>query len=177
MPRGRKNMGKTATIKDRTVNVYLPDLETMELWKEMAGDISLSKFVLKAVNESISGRKRHASPENIRDLEARIAELEKECDKLNDREGELLAKIDALYQELQLCRSQASIANREFNPSEINRALIEALKGGMKTEEELIEIMGAAGSHKTLQSLIKQLEILMDFGFVEFDGKYWRWVF
>jgi len=174
MPRGRKNQGKTATIKERTVTVYVPDIETLELWKKKAGNMSLSKFVVKTVNDSISGR--GVSREMVKEMELRTSKLEAECKRLREREAELLSKLDAIYKELKLCVAKGAAENREFDPYEINRALVEALKSGKKTEEELLEIMGASDNPEALRALSRQLAALMDFGFVEFDGRHWCWI-
>jgi hypothetical protein len=49
------NRGKTGTIKDRTIYVYLPSLEMVEDWKVRAdrGGVSLSKFIVERVLDSI----------------------------------------------------------------------------------------------------------------------------
>lgn len=48
-------MGKTDTIKDRRVDVYLDSLERKERWTELADEEgeSLSKFVQKCVEYAI----------------------------------------------------------------------------------------------------------------------------
>ena len=48
-------MGKTETIKDRTIYVYLPSLEMVEDWKRRAerAGVSISKFIVERVEDSI----------------------------------------------------------------------------------------------------------------------------
>jgi hypothetical protein len=51
----RQNSGKTETIKERSIYVYLPSIEMMEDWKaraEKAGS-SISKFVTDRVEDSL----------------------------------------------------------------------------------------------------------------------------
>ncbi|RLG91768.1 MAG: hypothetical protein DRO36_03405, partial [Candidatus Hecatellales archaeon] len=51
----KPNLGKTGTIKDRTVYVYLPSLGMVEDWKRRAekAGVSLSKFIVERVEDSI----------------------------------------------------------------------------------------------------------------------------
>jgi hypothetical protein len=51
MRRGRANQGKTKTIRERTVNTYLPTLELVEEWKQAAreADMSLSRYIIEVV--------------------------------------------------------------------------------------------------------------------------------
>ena len=51
----RPSRGKTKTIKQRVIYVYLPSLEMVEDWKRRAerAGVSLSKFVIERVEDSI----------------------------------------------------------------------------------------------------------------------------
>ena len=51
----KPNRGKTETIKDRAVYVYLPSLEMVENWRRRAekAGVSISKFVVERVEDSI----------------------------------------------------------------------------------------------------------------------------
>ncbi|MGC8937116.1 MAG: hypothetical protein ACP5KV_07140, partial [Candidatus Methanomethylicaceae archaeon] len=51
----KPNRGKTETIKDRAVYVYLPSVEMVEDWKRRAekAGVSISKFVVERVEDSI----------------------------------------------------------------------------------------------------------------------------
>ena len=48
-------MGKTETIKQRTIYVYLPSIEMVGHWKELAESqgVSISKFVISHVENSL----------------------------------------------------------------------------------------------------------------------------
>ncbi len=52
----RPNKGKTETVKKRAIYVYLPSEEMAEEWKRIAKErkVSISKFVIECVNESLS---------------------------------------------------------------------------------------------------------------------------
>ncbi|MCP8320491.1 MAG: hypothetical protein H3Z52_06085, partial [archaeon] len=51
----KPNRGKTRTIKERAVYVYLPSLEMVKGWKSEAdkAGVSISKFVIDRVEDSI----------------------------------------------------------------------------------------------------------------------------
>ena len=51
----KPNRGKTETIKERAVYVYLPSIEMVDDWKRRAGKAGtpLSKFVMERVEDSI----------------------------------------------------------------------------------------------------------------------------
>ena len=51
----RPGRGKTKTIKQRAIYVYLPSLEMVEDWKRRAerAGVSVSKFVVERVEDSI----------------------------------------------------------------------------------------------------------------------------
>ncbi len=55
----RKNQGKAETIKERTAYIYIPSFDMVEDWKKRshAANISLSKFVLDRVEDSIHSDK------------------------------------------------------------------------------------------------------------------------
>lgn len=175
MARGRKNMGKTKTIKDRRLAIYVPDLETVDRWKATAAseNTSLSGFVNRVVEEYI-GKKSAPSSEKLKELESGLNSLEEECQRLRGRETDLLSQIEILHQELQLCRSQL-FENMDFNPSEISKRLIDLLRDG-KTAEDILVEMKAVGNPKLRNIIAKQIELLFEFGLIEFDGRKWRTV-
>jgi hypothetical protein len=73
----KPNKGKTETIKERAIYVYLPSLEMTGDWKQRAdkAGVSISKFVIERVEDSIGREEgeegylsRHAC------MHARVAE-------------------------------------------------------------------------------------------------------
>lgn len=73
--RGRPNQGKTQTIRERTVDVYLPTSELVEQWKKAANEagMSLSKYVVEVVE-----RHRAENPKGLApnwELEERAGKL------------------------------------------------------------------------------------------------------
>lgn len=85
MRRGRANQGKTKTIRERTVNTYLPTLELVEEWKLAAreADMSLSRYIIEVVE-----RHRKSGSSGIEPawkLEERAKALETQLEELGNR--------------------------------------------------------------------------------------------
>jgi len=81
----KPNRGKTGTIKDRTVYIYLPSLEMVEDWKfraERAG-VSLSKFIVERVLDSIGREEGEESYLSHVELVRRLREAEEELMRLH----------------------------------------------------------------------------------------------
>ena len=58
---------KTASIRERSIYVYLPGTEMVKQWKKMANQsgMSISKFVIEHVNNSLHQEQNKESHESI----------------------------------------------------------------------------------------------------------------
>ncbi|MEM2717611.1 MAG: hypothetical protein QXJ13_00005, partial [Candidatus Bathyarchaeia archaeon] len=90
----RANRGKTETIKERTVYIYLPSLEMVEDWKRRAerAGVSLSKFVIERVLDSIRREDGEEGYLSRADLIKRLRNTEEEVKRLRE-ENRLLRKL------------------------------------------------------------------------------------
>ncbi len=81
----KPNLGKTETIKKRTVYIYLPSEEMMKEWKERAEKegVSLSKFVIERVEDSIRKEEDNAYLARL-ELINRLREIEEENRRLRE---------------------------------------------------------------------------------------------
>ncbi|MEM3614953.1 MAG: hypothetical protein QXK91_06625, partial [Nitrososphaerales archaeon] len=79
----RPDRGKTRTIKDRAVYVYLPSLEMDEDWRraEKAG-VSISRFVVERVEDSIRREDGEEGYLSRAELVKRLGDAEEELKKL-----------------------------------------------------------------------------------------------
>lgn len=61
---GRPNLGKTDTLKQRSVYIYLPTEEMLEEWKQAARryDMSLSRFLVEVVDDVLRKNPQGISP-------------------------------------------------------------------------------------------------------------------
>jgi hypothetical protein len=77
--RGRPNLGKTLTTRDRAVTVYLPTEEMVQEWKAEAGmrRIPLSRFVQEVVDDAIRRNLSGYIPREILEAELQQAKTDK----------------------------------------------------------------------------------------------------
>jgi predicted transcriptional regulator len=90
----KPDRGKTRTIKDRAIYVYLPSMEMVEDWKRRAekAEVSLSKFVIERVEESIRREEGEEGYLSRAELIKRLRDAEEELKKLRN-ENRLLKKL------------------------------------------------------------------------------------
>jgi len=89
----KPNRGKTETIKDRAIYVYLPSLEMVEDWKRRAerAGVSISRFVVERVEESIRREEGEEGYLSRAELVKRLRGAEEELRKLRE-ENRLLKR-------------------------------------------------------------------------------------
>lgn len=87
---GRPNQGKTETIKQRKVEVYLPTTGLLQQWRETAeaSGMPLSKYILEVVEQHRQGTQKITMPpamleEKANKLEKELAALQMRFDTLN----------------------------------------------------------------------------------------------
>jgi hypothetical protein len=87
----KPNRGKTETIKDRAIYVYLPSLEMAEDWKRRAekAGVSIPRFMVERVEDSIRREEGYLSRA---ELVKRLRSAEEELRKLRE-ENRLLKRL------------------------------------------------------------------------------------
>ena len=82
---GRPNLGKTETIKQRALTVYLPTEELVEKWREEAKryGVPLSRFIVEMVDDSI--RKNPAGMTPREELEKELNDVKTEMKQVKTR--------------------------------------------------------------------------------------------
>jgi len=176
----KPSRGKTGTIKDRTIYVYLPSLGMVEDWKlraEKAG-VSLSKFIIERVLDSIRREDGEEGYLSRAEIIKRLRNTEEELRKLRDENRLLRKLVENLDNELKRYRAQPFLEDRFEGVRRFDRELIELLKrGGIFNEEEILTHLNINPSETELvKAVSRQLEILEEYGLVEFTGRGWRWV-
>ncbi len=171
-------MGKTDTIKDRRVDVYVDTLDRKERWAELAeeADQSLSKFIQHCVEYAIEqGGPDYAE---LGAESQRIQELEEELDEL---------RKDVQQKEMVIEKLESEAKQRRIQPF-----LEEDFEGSRQYDQELIEVLQRAdrisGSEvlerlnvdpmetELVQGINRQLEQLESYGLVKSTSKGWVWV-
>lgn len=172
-------MGKTETIKERAIYVYLPSVELAKRWKEAAQKqrTSVSKFVIEHVENSLR-QEEEPGYKSRGELWKEIQRLREEL-KETAREKRLLEHVvKKLEKEVRRYRAQPFLQPDFEGVRRFQRELIEALKeGGVISSEELLSKLDIDPlEHEAVKAVYKQLEILQAYGLVEPSPRGWRWV-
>lgn len=171
-------MGKTDSINDRRVDVYLDSVEQKKRWSELAeeADMSLSKFVQACVECSIS----QGGPDflEVGDSAGELQELQQE---LRDKEKTIEEKdivIEKLRTELKKYRSQPFLEDDFEGRRQFDTELIEILKrsNNIRSEQILRELNVDTQNVELIQAIQEQLKQLEQYGLVEETVHGWRWV-
>ena len=170
-------MGKTETIKRRAIYVYLPSIEMVEHWKELARrqGTSISKFVMGHVENSLRQddegyRSRSSLVEENRELLERLEEKEKQV-----RHLEML--LEKLEEDLRLYRAQPFLDDDFTGIRTYDRRLVEILREpGVHSHDEILSRLGIKTmEHEAIKAVSKELERLQNYGLVKATPRGWKW--
>ena len=111
----QRKHNKTETVKQRSIYVYLPSLETAQRWKETANKegASISKFVIEHVENSIQQIDHKENYTSIADLQKQVTNLKEENQKLLKQNKMMDTVIDRLEDELRTYRVKP-LAQEDF---------------------------------------------------------------
>jgi len=175
----KPNRGKTETIKERAIYVYLPSVEMVDDWKRRASNAGtpLSKFVLERVEDSIRREEGEEGYLNRLELIKRLGNAEEELKTLRNENRLLKKLVDNLDNELKRYRTKPFLEEDFEGVRRFDKELIDLLrKGGSYMGEEILTQLNIDPSDTELVKAVnKQLEILETYGLVEYVGRGWRW--
>ena len=170
-------MGKTDTIKDRRVDVYVDSLERKERWSRIAdeeGD-SLSKFVQKCVEYALEqGGPDYAElgeeSKQIQELEQEVSELRKDI-----KQKEIV--IEKLESELKQHRMEPFLEDDYEGRRQYDQELIEILQtsDGITGEALLRRLEIDPTQTELVKGVDSQLQQLEDYGLVNSTSSGWVW--
>lgn len=170
-------MGKTDTIKDRRVDVYLDTLDRKERWSRLAEDAdeSLSRFVQQCVEYTI----QQGGPDftDLGEESKQIQELEEEITDLREDVKQKQIVIEKLETELKELRTQPFLEDDFEGRREYDQELIEELKRADRlTADELLRRLDIDQSETELvKGLDTQLQQLEAYGLVRSTTQGWVW--
>ena len=171
--------GKTATIKQRTIYVYLPSLEMVEDWKRRArrAGVSVSKYIVERVEDSIRREEGGEGYLSRFELIKRLREAEEELKQLRSENRLLRRLVENLEGELKRFRARLFLDGDFVGFRRFDRELIDLLRGGgVYTDDEILSRLNVDPSDVELvRAISRQLEALESYGLVEFTSKGWRW--
>lgn len=172
-------MGKTETIKQRSIYVYLPSQEMVDRWKTLAktSGTSISKFVAEHVENSLRQedddeyKSRGVLIERNRILSETLQEKEKRI-----RHLEML--VEKLEQDLRQYRAQMFTDEDFTGVRSYDKKLIEILREpGVHDTDSILSRLGIKPTEQdSIKAVSKQIENLTSYGLVKATPRGWRWV-
>ncbi|MCP8314059.1 MAG: hypothetical protein H3Z53_06775 [archaeon] len=171
--------GKTRTIKERAIYVYVPYLEMFKEWKLKAdkADVSISKFVIDRVEDSIRREEGEEGYLSRVELIKKLNNAEEELKKLRDENRLLKRLVENLDNELKRYRAKPFIEEGFQGIRRFDKELINLLrKGGSYNNEEILARLNIDPTDTDMvKAISKQLEALEEYRLVEYTGRGWRW--
>ncbi len=177
---GRPNQGKTETIRQRKIDVYLPTVELMQQWKHSAevSGMPLSKYILEVVEQHRMGAVRVTMPPAL--LEEKANKLEKELAALQMRFDTL--NLAFHNQEVEL--SRLSSAYQSAKGGSLDVAMVKSLvqklqsvpKGGIHVTDLLESMRFDRNDGELIKKWSDGLNFLLEVGLVSKDtitGNLW----
>ena len=174
-------MGKTETIKERSIYVYLPSHDMVERWKKLAKKqgTSISKFVIEHVESSIRSEEGlKAGFEARAELLKRVQELEDEVTRLRKENRMFHLAAEKLEEELRTYRAEPFKERKRLGIRGFEKNLIKLLrKRGRIRGEDLLGLLGIDPMDRELaEAVYNQLRLLEAYGLVEATMDGWRWL-
>jgi oligoendopeptidase F len=185
-PLTKATRGKTETIKQRSIDLYLPTIEMAEDWKRMAKEskMSLSKFITQKVLESLapeSGMAGNAlKMQHTKELEMAYEEkkeIEEENAKLRQENRMLRMLSDNLDRELKKLRAAPFLEAGFVGTRKFDKALIDLLKEGRALEGDQIlrRLNVEPADSELVKAITNQLDALLAYDLLQYDGRWWKW--
>lgn len=177
-------MGKTETIKQRSLYLYLPSIEQKIEWSKLADNdgTSISKWIVNNVEENLTqrsekGKSRRALEQENNDLKEELASLQK---RLKD----ISIIKENLEKDIRKYRAAPFSDSSTKSPRPYDRDLINLLRnaiGANKKHRYLTndEILKRLNIEITDTEIVKgistQLSRLEGYGLIKSTSKGWKW--
>ena len=173
-------MGKTESIKQRSIYVYLPSVELVKDWKVKAkkSSASVSRFVIEHVTNSLRQEEGEEGYKSRAELMQQIREKDEQIEKLT-RENEIVKlALERVENELQRYRAEPFLEEGFKGIRRYDRRLIELLKKGDTVDSDHLLRLLKINPRDTplVKAITKQLENLEAYGLVDKTLRGWKWV-
>ena len=172
-------MGKTKSIKQRSIYVYLPSVEMVDDWKTGAkkGNVSISSFVIEHVANSLRQEEGEEEYKPRATLIQQLREKDENIEKLT-RDNEILKlALERVENELRRYRAEPFLDETFKGIRGYDRRLIELLKKGNSVDSDhLLRLLKIDPRDTPLvKAVARQLENLEAYGIVEKMRRGWKW--
>jgi predicted RNase H-like nuclease (RuvC/YqgF family) len=170
-------MGKTESIKERRVDVYLDTIGRKERWTRKAdeADESLSKFVQQCVEYALE--KGGPNFEELGERGKKIQDLEEEMKSLRNEVKQKNIVIEKLEADLGRYRMEPFLKDDYEGVRDFDQELIQLVKEAERIKsEELVRRLGVDQTDReTMQAIDSQLRQLESYGLIAHTTHGWRW--
>lgn len=168
------------SIRQRSIYVYTPSVETINQWKAKAGKahVSISKFVLEHVANSL---RQEAGEDGFTPRVKLIEELHKKDEAIQKltRQNEITRlALERVENELRRYRAEPFLDDGFQGIRKFDRKLIELLKKGKPIDSDhLLRLLRITPDESDLVKAVgNQLENLEAYGLVRKTHHGWLWV-
>ncbi len=175
-----KARGKTKTIKQKTVYVYLPSEKAVAAWHKEAErhGVSLSQFVFESVEAGIDPAKaKIRAKSNPDELAERVSDLEVQLKRAHADGAVKDAALEKLQADLsryrvQQLKPQKGSANRQYD-----KKLIQIIqeKGQISNLDLLSALRVAPSDRELVDAYGEHLDRLAEWGIIAPTANGWRW--
>ncbi|MCE5296803.1 MAG: hypothetical protein LLG16_06855 [Euryarchaeota archaeon] len=177
---GRPNQGKTETIRQRKVDVYLPTTDLLQKWKEAAkaAGMPLSKYILEVVEQHRQGTEKMSISPLM--MEEKASRLEKEVADLKLR----LETLRSAFQNQEVELSHLSSENMKANEGCVDiptvRNMVLVIRNGPRDGvhyEDMWKLMRINSENaNAMEKWSRAINFLLDVGLVDkSDDGTFRW--
>ena len=176
-----KGRGKTKTIKQRTVYVYLPSEKAVAAWKREAErhGVSLSQFVFESVEAGIDPAKaKIRAKSNPDSLVERVTDLEDRLKRANADLKVRDAALEKLNADLTRYRVEALKPQKGSAFRKYDKKIIELIQSrGEISNIDLLSALRVPPSEPELVDAIRgHLEALAEWHVIAPTANGWRWI-
>jgi hypothetical protein len=172
-------MGRTATIKQRAIWVYLPSIAMKDRWETYAKNAgtSLSKFVIEQVEDGLQ-REEESDYITRQALQEKLHGLQQQLETMLRDKRILETAVDRLEAELRRYRAQPFVATNFVGVRRYSHRLIDLLKrNAVISSDEILTQLGIDPTESdAVTAISKQLEYLEEYGLVQSMPRGWRWM-
>ncbi len=172
-------MGKTETIKQRSIYVYLPSQAMIQRWKTLAktSGTSISKFVAEHVENSL----RQEEEAGYKSRSTLIEQNRLLSETLNEKERRIRhldLLVEKLEQDLRQYRAQMFTDEDFTGVRSYDKKLVEILREpGVHDNDAILSRLGIKPTEEgSIKAVSKQLELLQSYGLVKATPRGWSWV-
>ena len=178
-----KPAGKTATIRKRRVDIYLPSLEAKARWTELAREAgtSLRKFIPRVVEEAFAEGTPGLDPA---ELQEELEALQNQLQVAQERIRMLEALREKLDVELRRYRAEAFLEPGAGGVRSLDQGLISLLKETIGHQgkpkavkaDRILALLGIKPTEtEAIRAVNAQLETLVNYGLVKSSSSGYRW--